>query len=197
VENRSKAPAITSHAIHSIGSDEDGGEDEGGVLDQVHLVREVVEHADQAVAAGDTEEQPLEGDQAPSREDPEQQHQRRVPAVPGTERVPDAHHVPLAGGVAPRQSVVLRHDRQLVGGPVGEPQRGGVRQRPARAVGGHGGGALEPAWFHPRPHAQPVLRTHQAVGGRPLGLRASPSHESERDGDDGDADRDRDGPRGQ
>ena len=58
------------------------------------------------------------------------EHQRRVAAVAGPERVAHPHDVPLAGGVAPRQPVVLGDDRQLVGGALGEPERGGVGRVP-------------------------------------------------------------------
>ena len=136
VENRSNAPAMASQAIHIIGTMTIAARTERGVLDEVGLVGEVVDDAEQGVAAGDLEQEPLEGHEAGADDEADGQHQRRVAAVAGPERVADAHDVPLAGRVAPRQPVVLGHDRQLVGGPFGEPEGGGVGERPAGAVGG-------------------------------------------------------------
>ncbi len=174
--------------------DEEGGEHEGDVLDEVDLVGEVVEDADQPVTAGDAEQQPLQGDEGAADDDAEDEHQRRMSSVAGTERVADPHDVPLAGGVAPRQAVVLGHDRQLVGRPIGEAEGGGVGERTAGAVGGHRGGPFEPPRVHPRPHAQPVLGAHEPVGGRTLGMGADPLQHPQGDGDDGDPDGEPDAP---
>ena len=127
--------------------------------------------AEQRVAAGDVEQEAAAGAIRPAPTTrPTSEHQRRVAAVAGTERVAHAHDVPLAGGVAPRQAVVLGDDRQLVGGPLGEAERGGVGERPAGAVGGARRRALEAPRLHPRPHAQPVLGPHEPVRGRALGV---------------------------
>ncbi len=125
------------------------------------------------------------------------EHQRRMAPVPGPERVAHAHDVPLTGCVAPRQPVVLGHDRQLVGRALGEAQRGGVPERPARAVGGARRRPLEAARLHPCPHAQPVLGAHEPVRRRPLGARASTLQHAHTDDDDGHPDDRGDSPRRQ
>ena len=150
------------------------GEHEGDVLDEVGLVGEVLDDAEQRVAAGDVEQELLQGDEPGADDQPDDQHQRRMAAVAGTERVAHAHDVPLAGGVAPRQPVVLGDDRQLVGGPLGEAERGGVGERPAGAVGGAADAPSNPRGsIHARTHSQCSARTSPCCG-RPLGPRADP-----------------------
>ena len=111
-----------------------------------------------------------------------------MPAVSGPERVPHAHHVPFTRGVAPRQPIVLWHDRQLVGGPLSQAEGGGIGERPARAVGGRRRGPLETPWFHPRPHREPVGSPFEAELGRSLGARPDPLHQPTDDEQDGDED---------
>ena len=153
--------------------DDDRGEDERDVLDEVGLIGEVVDDAEQRRRRGRSSSRNRCRAMSPAPTTrPMSEHQRRVAAVAGTERVAHAHDVPLAGGVAPGQAVVLGHDRQLVGGPLGETEGGGVGEGPAGAVGGARRRALEPPRLHPRPHAQPVLGPHQPALRRALGARA-------------------------
>ena len=139
----------------------------------------------------------LQGDEPGADRQADGQHDGRMAPVARTERVPDAHDVPLARGVAPGQTVILGHDRQLVGGPLGETEGGGVGEGPARAVRRAGRGAFEPPRLHPRPHAHPVLGTHQPALRRALGPRAHALEEPSGHEDDGDGDSDGQRPRRQ